>query len=160
MPPARCCVIALVCARYCVRHLHPLAGDSSLTRRSRENQDPKSYLFSATKKYCYIFNGLLKYLSETIKRHVHLKYVLKICGLNFEILPLLDHVLISDFYHSDSIPKLWQSRTQFLRFCNQNRFEFQISRAKGPTTFKFCEMKLLSFLITNMQKFSSLLCWI
>ena len=31
---------------------------------------------------------------------------------------------------------------------------------KGPTTFKFWEMKLLLLLLTYMQKFSSLLCWI
>ena len=31
---------------------------------------------------------------------------------------------------------------------------------KGPTTFKFWVMKLLLLPITNMQKFSSLLCWI
>ena len=30
--------------------------------------------------------------------------------------------------HSDSISKLWQSRTWFLRFCNQNRFKFRIRR--------------------------------
>ena len=31
---------------------------------------------------------------------------------------------------------------------------------KGPTIFKFWEIKLLLLLITNMQKFPSFLCWI
>ena len=59
------------------------------------------------------------FVYRPISAHEKLKHVSKICGLNFEMLLLLDRV--SDFSHSDNISKLWHSRTWVLRFCNQNR---------------------------------------
>ena len=66
-----------------------------------------------------------------------------------------DHCYYSTMYfsHSDSISKLWQSRTWFLRFCNQDRFKFQIPRdielfSQGTYNFQ------------NFGKWNSYYCWL
>ena len=46
----------------------------------------------------------------TFQKHL-LKYVLKICRLNFEIVAVVTRPCIRDFSHSDSISKLSQSRS-------------------------------------------------
>ena len=66
-----------------------------------------------------------------------------ICGLNFETVDVTQPCI--RFSHSDNISKFWRSRTWFLRFCNQNRFEFQIPRDWKNRTFLPRDLQLSNF---------------
>ena len=100
--------------------------------------------------------------SALMNKAIKTKYVSKICGLNFEIVTIYQIFLIHiPFQSSDRVELDFRGSVIKIafNFKSQGTEKMELS-PKGTTTFRFWEMKLLLLLITNMQIFSSLLCWI
>ena len=62
---------------------------------------------------------------------------------------------LSNFSHPDSVLKLWLHGAWFLRFCNQIRFEFQISGDWKIQTFFLRDLQLSKF-----GKWNAYYCWL